>query len=135
MSDKQYVVEMGDDRPELSADQLANRERLLRIAHAGLLAWHSRDLVSVSDGIALTEEDAVLASRLTHEGLLVEGPMADGLTRIGITERGELALTGDELDVACSGISGWMWAALILGGLSVYTLFGWTVWAVLRGCP
>ncbi len=111
----------------------ADRERLLRIAHAGLLAWRIGDLITVSDGVALTAEDGELASRLTHEGLLSEAPSPDGLVYIGITERGEHVLAGDEMDVACSGTPGWERLVLILAFLATWILPLLALWSVLRG--
>ncbi len=119
-------------------DVSADRERLLRIAHAGLLAWwdgpNGLELVSITDWEPLTWEDSDLASRLCqgHDPLLTEGRKVDGVTRIGITERGEHVLAGDEMDVACSGISGWTWLVLILACLLVYGALGWGVWVAIR---
>ncbi len=79
----------------------ADRDRLLRIAHAGLLAWWDGpaglELVSITDWEPLTWEDSDLASRLCQgpDPLLTEGRKVGGVTRIGITQRGEHVLAGD----------------------------------------
>lgn len=116
----------------MTATELARTEYvLLRMAAAGVLSWRDHVLHMYDQPITPASNADVVAS-LTHRRLLDEH-VEGSVTRIRITEKGEWALAQEfELDVACSGVSSWTVATVLVAGASGWAGLLWALWWVLR---